>query len=116
MLPRFSELIVERVTSAAHGANWVGGIAAVERLAQTADMDVYSALVDINLVPPHTIEQLLARKNTAGPLHEKFEQAVLGRPKIHRAAAAGDALLLAIDLQVAEAQHVGDPFGKRAAQ
>jgi hypothetical protein len=43
------EPVVERVAGAAHGADRVGGAAAVERLAQAPDMDVDGALVDIGV-------------------------------------------------------------------
>src|SRR5580700_10458521 len=57
---RLAETIVERVAGAAHGADRIDGVAAVECLAQAADMDVHSALVDIDVAAPHPVEQLLA--------------------------------------------------------
>src|ERR1700728_1849804 len=71
----FAEPIVERVAGAAHGADGVGALAAVERLAQAANMDVHGALVDIDVAAPHPVEQLLAAKDPARTFHEKFEQA-----------------------------------------
>ena len=89
---------------------------AVERLAQPADMDVDGALVDIDFTAPHAVEKLFAREHATGPLHQKFEQAIFGRAQIDRAAGARHALLLAVDLEVAERQHVGEPLGQRAPQ
>src|SRR5712691_903734 len=105
-LRRLAEAIVERVAGAAHGADRVGLVAAVERLAQPADMDVHGALVDIDLAAPHAVEQLLAREHTAGALHQELEQTIFGRTEVDRAAAARDPLLLAVDLEVAEGQDV----------
>src|SRR3984957_10741835 len=83
---RLAETIVERIAGAAHGADRVDGVAAVERLAQAADVDVDGALVDIDVAAPHPVEQLLAGEYPAGTLHQVFEQAELGRPEIDRAA------------------------------
>src|SRR5216683_5573382 len=116
LLRRLAEAVVERVAGAAHGADRIDVVAAIERLAQPADMDVDGALVDVDFAAPDPVEQLLAREHAAGSLHQELEQAIFGRPEIDRAAGARDALLLAVDLEVAEGQHVGDPFGPRAAQ
>jgi hypothetical protein len=74
-----AEALVEGIAGAAHGADRVGGAAAVERAAQAADVDVDRALVDIDVAPPHAVEQLLAREHPARALHEELEQAELGR-------------------------------------
>src|SRR5258708_39715403 len=78
---RAAEAVVERVARAADGADRVSLAAAVERLAQPADMDVDGALVDIDLRAPHRVEQLGARKHPAGPFHQEFEQPVFSRAK-----------------------------------
>src|SRR6201999_628807 len=65
---------------------------------------------------PDTVEQLLAGKYSARPLHEELEQTIFGRTKLDLAAGARHALLLAIELDVAVAQHVGDAFGARTPQ
>src|SRR5580704_6649423 len=83
---RLAEAIVERIAGAADGADRVDGVAAVERLAQAADMDVDGALVDIDVAAPDAIEQLLAGEHPAGAFHQEFEQAEFGRPEIDRAA------------------------------
>src|SRR5262249_43158915 len=111
-----AEAIVEGVTGAAHGTDRVGLVAAVERLAQAADVHVDGAFVDVDLATPDAVEQLLAREHAAGRLHQDLEQAVLGGPEIDGAAAARPPLLLAVDLEVAEAEHVGEPLRQRAAQ
>ena len=81
---RAAEAVVERVARAAHGADRVGLAAAVERLAQPADVDVDGALVDIDLGAPHRVEQLGAREHPARPLHQELQQAVFGRADRHR--------------------------------
>ena len=48
-LRRLAEAVIQRVAGAAHGADRVGLAAAVERLAQAADVHVDGALVDIDL-------------------------------------------------------------------
>src|SRR5262245_60093725 len=84
-LRRLAEAIVQRVTGAAHGADRVGVVAAVERLAQASDMHVDGTLVDIDLAAPDAVEQLLAREHAARPLHQELEQPVFGRSEIDRA-------------------------------
>src|SRR5262249_46475719 len=113
---RLAEAVVQRITGAADGANRIGGVAAIERLAQAADMNVDRAFVDIHVAAPHAVEQLLARKYTPGPLHEKFEQAKLGRTEIDRATRPRDALFLAIEFEIADGKHEGDAFRASAAQ
>ena len=86
------------------------------RLAQPADMDVDGALVDIDVAAPDAVEQLLAREHAARALHQEFQQAIFGRPEIDGAAVARDALLFAIEFDVADVEHSGDPLGVGAAQ
>src|ERR1051325_692907 len=57
---RRAEAVVERVAGATHRANRIGGVAAVDRLAQASDVDIHRALVDIDIGAPHAVEQLLA--------------------------------------------------------
>src|SRR5436190_13480787 len=90
-LRRLAEPLVERIAGATHGADRVGGAAAVERAAQASDMHVDGALIDIDVAPPHAVEQLLARVDAARTLHQELEQAELGRPKMHLAPGARDA-------------------------
>src|SRR4029450_7495129 len=99
---RLPEPIVERVAGATHGSNRIRFVAAVERLAQSADMHVHRALVDIDLAAPYPVEQLFAREDAAGPLHQEFEQTVFGRAEIDGAAGARDAFLLPVHLKLAE--------------
>src|ERR1700722_14610796 len=113
---RLAEPIVERIAGAAYGADRIDGVAAVERLAQATDMDVDGALVDIDVAAPYPVEQLLAREHPAGAFHQEFEQPELGRAEIDRAGRAGHALFLAIELEIADVEHHGDPLGAGAAQ
>src|SRR5688572_21952359 len=115
-LVRAAEPFVERIAGAAHGADRVRGTAAVERAAQAADMDVDGALVDIDVAAPDAVEQLAAREHAAGALHQELEQLELGRLEMHFAALARDALLLAVEQDVARLEHSGDPLGPGAAQ
>src|SRR5262249_27740996 len=65
---RLPKPVVERVAGAADGADRIGIVTAVERLAQPADMDVDGALVDIDFAAPHAVEKLFAREHATGPL------------------------------------------------
>src|ERR1700704_2736296 len=101
IMPRsraLDEAVVERVAGAAHGADRIGGAAAIERLAQASDMDVDGALVDIDVAAPDAVEQLLPREHPAGILHQEFEQPEFGGAERHVAAGARHPLLLAVEL------------------
>jgi len=55
-----AETVVQRIAGAANGADRVGHVATIDRLAQTSDMHVDSALIDIDVRSPDPVEQLLA--------------------------------------------------------
>src|SRR5262249_35088915 len=110
-LRAFAEPVVEGGAGAAHWADRVGSPPAIQTLAQSPDVYVDGALVDIDVAAPDAVEQLLAREHAAGALHQKFEQTELGGSEWDFAAAARDPLLFAIELDVAGGQNFGDPFG-----
>src|SRR3982751_5955975 len=93
------EALVERIPCPADGADRVGFAAAVDGLAQPADMHIHGALVDIDVVAPHAVEQLLARIDTAGVAHQIFEQPVFGWTQVQIAAGAADAMALAVEFE-----------------
>src|SRR5262249_57825574 len=95
---RLSKPVIERVAGAADGADRIGIVTAVERLAQPAHMDVDGALVDVDFASPHAVEKLFAREYATGPLHQKFEQAIFARAAIDPPPAPRDPLLLALAL------------------
>ena len=45
-------------------------------------MDVDGALIDIDVAAPDGVEQLGARIDPAGRLHQEFEQAEFGRAEV----------------------------------
>src|SRR5882762_5921179 len=75
---------VERVADRAHSAQQIGAAGAVERLAQPPDMDIDGAHLDLGIVAPYPVEQLLAREHAAGMLQKMAQQAVFGRPEMDR--------------------------------
>src|SRR3974390_757472 len=91
-------------------------MAPVDRLAEPSYMDINRPLIDVNIRAPDAIEQLFAREDPPRSFHEEFEQAVFRRPQIDRTAIARDALLFAIEFDVADAQYGRDTLGVCAAQ
>src|SRR5579872_3829330 len=79
-------------------------------------MHVHRALVDIDVATPDTVEQLLAAEDAAGMLEEEFEQPVFGWAEIDGPAGAGDAALLAVELDIAIGEHGGKPLRTCAPQ
>src|SRR5437773_10515613 len=61
---------VERVAHGAHGAQQIGAVSAVECLAQPPDMHIDGAHLDLGIVAPYPVEQLLAREHPAGILQK----------------------------------------------
>src|SRR5579864_5253221 len=87
---RLANGLVEGIAGRAHGADHVRPAAAVQRLAEPADMDVDRPELDLGVASPYGVEQLLARKHAARPLHQEPQQAELGRPEMNRLAVARD--------------------------
>src|SRR5258708_3960399 len=85
-------LDVQCISGGANGADHVGVIVAVERDTKPADMHVDGARLDIDILAPYRVEQLLAREDAAGMLHEVAQQAELGRAEMDRLAAADHAM------------------------
>ena len=71
-------------------------------------MDVDRALVDFGRHAPDAVEQLRAREDPAGLFQQIFEQAELGRPEMDVARAAAHAARLAVEVEVAGGQLLGD--------
>jgi len=118
----------EGVAGRADGPDQIVLALAVERLAEPPDVDVDGALVDIGIVAPHRVDELVAREHPPGMLHQEPEEAELGRAERDRAAAARHLELGEIHLDVADpeplvgdrrprtAQHradAGDDLGRR---
>src|SRR5580658_3681370 len=70
---------VQGVAGGTDGADGVYALFGGEGATQAADVDVDGARLDIDVGAPDGIEQLLAREDTAGVLHEVVEQPELGR-------------------------------------
>src|SRR5258708_17390407 len=79
-------------------------------------MHIDRALVDIDVAAPDAVEQLLAAEHPARMFQKKLQEPVFGRAEIDRTARTGNAALLAIELDVAIAEHGGEPLGARAPQ
>ena len=71
--------------------------APVERLAQAADVDVDGADLDVDVLAPDPVEQLLAARDPARALHQRVEQAELGRAEVDVALAALHPETLAVE-------------------
>src|SRR4051794_35996921 len=92
---------LEAVAGAANRADRVGAPGAHERLAQAADVHVDSALVDVDLVAPHAVEQLATCEHATRRLHEELEQPVVGWTQMDGLSAAQDRHRRAVELDVA---------------
>src|SRR5262249_37684815 len=100
-----AEPVVERVTRPAYGADGVGHMAAIDRLAQATNMDIDRSFVDVDIGAPDTIEQLLSREHSAWPLHQEFQQAIFGGSEIDRASVARYPFLFPVQFKIADAEH-----------
>ena len=79
-------------------------------------MDVDGARLDIDVLAPHRVEQLLAREDAAGMLHEMAQQAELGRAEMDRLAGARHAMRHQVHHDVGVAQRLVGQRRPDAAQ
>ena len=79
-------------------------------------MHIDGALVDIDVAAPNAVEQLLTAEHPARMFQKKLQEPVFRRAEIDRTPRTGDAALLAIELDVAIAEHGGEPLGAGAPQ
>ena len=79
-------------------------------------MDVDRPLVDIDVVSPDAVEQLLAREHAPGRLHEELQQAEFGGPEMDLASAPAHAARLAVELDVSRREHGGHRLRLRPPQ
>src|SRR5688572_17404676 len=70
----------QRVTGAADSANGIAAPGCEQGLAQAADVNVDGAVVDVDVVAPDVVQQLLAREHPAGRAHQELQQAIIRRP------------------------------------
>ncbi len=57
----------------------VGAVAGVERLAQSPDVNVDGPGIDLRIVRPHRVEQLIARKHPSGMFEKMLQEPELRR-------------------------------------
>ena len=80
-------LVVDRVAGRAHSADIIRS-ELIERLAQTADVNVNRAGLNINIYAPHIFEQKLSGKHFFGLFHQHPQQAKLRRSEMDVVVAA----------------------------
>src|SRR5271155_5029800 len=73
-----AEAFVDGVARAAHGADRVAFAALRQPFAQTADVHVDRAFVDLCRSPPYQVEQLGAREHPARRFEQIFQQPEVG--------------------------------------
>src|ERR1041384_2679925 len=94
--------LVERVTRAAYGPDWIALCALDQRLAQSSDVHVDGAFVDKLVSAPDGVEELPARVYAPWPFHQEFENAEFGGAELDRPACARNAPFLTIHFEIAE--------------
>src|SRR5918993_3062507 len=109
---RLGKRLVEGVAGASKGADRVGAARSADRLAQAPDMHVDGALVDIDVAAPHAVEELLAREDAAGALHQELQELELGRAEMELLAGAAHAVGLPVELDIAGGEEVRDVAGR----
>ena len=78
--------VIECITGAPDRAYWILFAGGVEQFAQAPDMHIDSTFVDIDIAALDAVEQLLAAEYPSRMFQKKFQQTVLGRPQLDRAA------------------------------
>ena len=82
----------EPVAAAAHGFDHPVRAERLQREAQPADVDVDRALLDVDVIAPHLVEQLRARVHALGPRQEEAQQPEFGGPERDLGPADGHAM------------------------
>ena len=95
---------VQSVTRRPHGSYDVDFTFRVHGSAQAADMHVDRARLDVDVAAPDRVQHFLAREDPAGMLHEKLQQAELGRPEMNRPSVALHAVRGEVHRHVVESQ------------
>ena len=78
-------------------------------------MNVDRALVNVDIPPPDTVKELLARENPPGAQHQKLKQTELGRAEMELRASTMYPAIASIELYVSLNELVGELSGLRAA-
>lgn len=69
---------IKRVTARPHCSDQVFFIPFIQRLAQTTNVYIHSAQLNVGTALPCVLQQFLAGENLTGVAHQKFKQAVFG--------------------------------------
>jgi len=109
-------LLVERVAGGAHGANQVVGAVHVDRLAEPPDMRVDRAHLDIDLVSPDRVQELLAGEHAGRVLEEMLQEPKFGRPEMYQFAVTGDLVARGIHPDAAEFENAARKGGAHPPQ
>ena len=75
-----------------HCAHQTIAVIPVDRLAQTAHVNVDGSFINFAVQTPNRINQLLARVNPALPFHQMAQQAEFGRAKVQNLAITANAV------------------------
>src|ERR1700730_5417065 len=108
-----AESFVECIARAAHGADGILFRLLRQCLAQPADMNVDSALVDFRRQSPNGVEQLRARKDPARFPHQMVEQAELGWPHMQLTAGAAGPPVLPVEIEITRRKHAAGALRAR---
>src|SRR5438128_2369289 len=97
---------IDRVAGRADRAHDVADTLCVQCLAQASDVDVHGPRLDINIMAPHRVEQLLARKDPPGIPQQMAQEAEFRRAEMDRLARARHPVRGEIHLYIGEMQHL----------
>src|SRR3954453_13700278 len=79
-------------------------------------MDVDRSLVDVDVVAPHTVKQLLPAEHPTGALHQEFQQLEFRGSQVKLLAGAAHPGGFAVDLKIARDEDARDVSRLGAAQ
>src|SRR3954453_17285460 len=111
-----AKCLIERIPGTPNGANRVFLAAPHQRLALAADVNVDGAFADLGRHAPDAVEELPARKHTAGLFHQMLQEAKFRRTEMNLAACPAQAARLAVEFEIAGSELRRDAFRFRAAE
>ena len=106
----------EPVAAAAHRLDQPVLPERLEREAQAPDVDVDGALLDVDVIAPHLIEQLRARVHALGTREQEAQQPKLGRTERNRPAVDRHAMRRGIELERAGSERFLRRLGRAPPQ
>jgi len=76
------ERLIEGVARSSDGSDGVWSVRCADGFAQSADVNIDRALVDVDVTAPNIVEKLFTREHPPGTPHQELKQTELSRAEM----------------------------------